>query len=61
MTRPIHSAITGLDYKNDYKEFPADWFEGLDIGKKVTNPEYEVAENKYHVKAGQVRIARIIY
>jgi len=31
--RPIHSAITGNDYADDWREFPADWFEGLDEAK----------------------------
>eukprot|EP01111_Echinosteliopsis_oligospora_P017981 TRINITY_DN800_c0_g1_i1.p1 TRINITY_DN800_c0_g1~~TRINITY_DN800_c0_g1_i1.p1 ORF type:complete len:160 (-),score=27.06 TRINITY_DN800_c0_g1_i1:40-519(-) len=51
--RPIHSSITKKDYKDDYKEFPEEWYEGVDIEKYITNEEYDVEVNRYHVKAGQ--------
>ena len=34
--RPIFSSVTGKVYKDVYKEFPEDWFEGLDIAKQIT-------------------------
>ena len=34
--RPIHSAITGHDYAGDWREFPDNWFEGLDESKVRT-------------------------
>ncbi|OZJ06319.1 hypothetical protein BZG36_00722 [Bifiguratus adelaidae] len=51
--RPIHSQETGQDYKDDYKEFPDDWFEGLDIGKHVISPDYDANINRFKVKCGQ--------
>lgn len=51
--RLIHSGVTGKDYKDDYKEFPEDWFEGLDIPHQVTSSDYDASKNKYKVKSGQ--------
>eukprot|EP00026_Physarum_polycephalum_P010703 Phypoly_transcript_10877.p1 GENE.Phypoly_transcript_10877~~Phypoly_transcript_10877.p1 ORF type:complete len:310 (+),score=81.88 Phypoly_transcript_10877:90-1019(+) len=51
--RPIRSGVTGQNYKDDYKEFPDDWFEGLDVASQVTNPEYDIQKNHYKAKAGQ--------
>jgi hypothetical protein len=34
--RPIDSGTTGSRLVDAYKEFPSDWFEGLDIKKQVT-------------------------
>ena len=34
--RPIFSSVTGKVHKDAYKEFPEDWFEGLDIEKQIT-------------------------
>ena len=50
--RPIHSSVTGKDYKNVYKEFPSNWFSGLDIGKMVTSEKCHPDVNKYKVSAG---------
>ena len=47
--------MTGANYKDDYKEFPDDWFDGLDMKSQVTNAEYDPQVNQYKVKAGQVR------
>jgi hypothetical protein len=33
--RSIHSSITGESYQNVWKEFPEDWFSGLDIKTQV--------------------------
>ncbi len=50
--RPIHSSVTGKDYKNVYKEFPSNWFSGLDIDKMVTSEKCHPDVNKYGVIAG---------
>jgi len=50
--RPIHSAVTGVDYKGQHEEFPKEWFEGLHIKRMVTNSVYEKNRNKYGVKCG---------
>ena len=50
--RPIHSSVTGKDYKNVHKEFPAHWFKGLDISKMVTSEKCFPDVNKYGVRAG---------
>ena len=49
--RPIHSAVTKQDYKDVHKEFPDDWFEGLNI-KKITSSAYDIDVNRYKVKCG---------
>lgn len=51
--RPIKSAVTGESYKaNVHKEFPDDWFEGLDVKTQVTARTYDKDINKYNVKCG---------
>ena len=52
--RPIDSGTTGERETDAYKEFPASWFEGLDIKKQVTRAwkSYDVNVNKYKVKCG---------
>lgn len=50
--RPIVSGVTGESLKNQHKEFPADWFDGLDIKKQVVARKYDAGENKYGVKCG---------
>lgn len=50
--RPIVSAVTGEKLKNVHKEFPNDWFEGLDMAKQVTSSTYDANVNKYKVKCG---------
>jgi hypothetical protein len=52
--RPIDSGTTGERETDAYKEFPASWFEGLDIKKQVTRAwkSYDVDVNKYKVKCG---------
>ena len=44
--RPIHSSITGKDYVNVHKEFPADRFDGV----VVTDTVYDKKKNKYNIK-----------
>ena len=34
--RPIFSSVTEKVYRDAYKEFPEDWFEGLNIKKQIT-------------------------
>ena len=50
--RPISSSITGEKYKDVWKEFPEDWFEGLNIKTQVASPNYDNKKNKYQVKCG---------
>ncbi|XP_074625444.1 uncharacterized protein LOC141883760 [Acropora palmata] len=51
--RPIYSSITGKKYSADvYKEFPADWFQGLNIKSQVTSAVYRSEVNTYKVKCG---------
>eukprot|EP00611_Tribonema_gayanum_P027189 TRINITY_DN663_c0_g1_i5.p1 TRINITY_DN663_c0_g1~~TRINITY_DN663_c0_g1_i5.p1 ORF type:complete len:261 (-),score=62.59 TRINITY_DN663_c0_g1_i5:506-1288(-) len=50
--RPIHSGVTGQDYKDAHKEFPEDWFEGLNVAKRVTSSIYNTDMNTYGVKCG---------
>ena len=35
--RPIFSSVTEKVYRDAYKEFPDDWFEGLNIKKQITS------------------------
>lgn len=51
--RPIHSEVTGKNYKNVHKEFPARWWKGIPENY-LTNPwdEYDKSINKYGVKVG---------
>lgn len=50
--RPILSGITGKYYKDVWKEFPSNWFEGLDIEKQVKSIIIQKEVNKYKVKMG---------
>jgi len=50
--RPIVSAVTGETYRNIHKEFPPDWFEGLDEKRKVVSPSYDARVNKWGVSCG---------
>lgn len=51
--RPISSTVTGQSYNSDvWKEFPADWFEGLNIKRQVTSTIYRTEVNKYGAKCG---------
>jgi hypothetical protein len=46
------SSVTGQSYVDAWKEFPADWFEGLDIENQVAAKKYNPKVNKYKVKCG---------
>ncbi len=46
--RPIHSSITGEDYADEHKEFPADRFAGI----VVDDDHYDKKRNKYNIKCG---------
>jgi hypothetical protein len=46
--RPIHSSITGEDYADEHKEFPADRFAGI----VVDDDRYDKKRNKYNIKCG---------
>lgn len=52
--RDIHSSITGKSYKGKtvIKKYPAEWFKGIDIDKKVISQKYDKNVNKYKVKCG---------
>ena len=50
--RPIHSSVTGKNYNGSLKEYPEDWFKGMDVKKKVQSPDYDKKVNKYKVKCG---------
>jgi hypothetical protein len=50
--RPIRSGVTQQSYKNVHKEFPDEWFEGLNIAKGVTSSKYDIELNRYKVKSG---------
>ena len=41
---------TGKYYKDVWKEFPSDWFDGLDVEKDVTSIKVLKDVNKYKVK-----------
>eukprot|EP00588_Corethron_pennatum_P005174 CAMPEP_0194297378 /NCGR_PEP_ID=MMETSP0169-20130528/58730_1 /TAXON_ID=218684 /ORGANISM="Corethron pennatum, Strain L29A3" /LENGTH=296 /DNA_ID=CAMNT_0039047163 /DNA_START=168 /DNA_END=1058 /DNA_ORIENTATION=- len=47
------AGIFGREVDVDWREFPAEWFEGLDIVTMVSSRRYCVSTNKYGVKAGQ--------
>eukprot|EP00128_Syssomonas_multiformis_P007203 Colp12_sorted_trinity150504_noHs@7288 len=51
--RNIKSAVTDESYRDAWKEFPEDWFEGLDIKRQVASQTYDCGVNKYKVKCGQ--------
>merc|ERR1712241_361988 len=38
--RPIYSSITGESYRDVWKEYPQDWFSGLNIARQVASPTY---------------------
>mmetsp|Transcript_17308 Transcript_17308/g.53779 ORF Transcript_17308/g.53779 Transcript_17308/m.53779 type:complete len:167 (+) Transcript_17308:576-1076(+) len=50
--RPIVSAVTGESYRNIHREFPADWFAGLDEVRQVVSASYDPSVNRYGVKCG---------
>lgn len=50
--RPIYSSITKQHYRDQWQEFPADWFEGLKIPKHVASANYDNGLNTYKVSCG---------
>ncbi|CAM9649710.1 unnamed protein product [Ectocarpus sp. 12 AP-2014] len=50
--RPIKSSVTGKTYRDQWKEFPADWFEGLNVKRQVASPTYLNSVNTYGVHCG---------
>lgn len=51
--RPIYSGITKTHYKDVHREFPSDWFEGLNEKRQVISSTYDTSVNLYKVKSGQ--------
>jgi hypothetical protein len=51
--RPIYSSVTGISYgSEEWKEFPADWFEKLNIAQRVTSKTYRNDVNRYNEHCG---------
>lgn len=50
--RVITSGVTGETYHDAWKEFPADWFEGLNIKRHVASAKYQVDVNTYRETCG---------
>jgi len=52
--RDIKSAVTGKAYKGRQviKEFPKDWFKGLNVDAAVCAPDYNKPLNQYKVSCG---------
>jgi hypothetical protein len=50
--RPIYCTVNEQDFKEAHKEFPKDWFEGLDVGRMITSKTYRADINTYGVKCG---------
>lgn len=50
--RSIVSAVTGETYRNIHREFPADWFAGLDEGRQLVSQAYDAKVNKWGVSCG---------
>ena len=55
--RPIYSQVVEQQLKNQHKEYPDSWFEGLDIPKQITSSVYNKEVNTYKVKCGQSLMA----
>lgn len=51
--RSIYSSVTKTKYPNTiWKEFPADWFAGMNVKLQVTRQAYRPEMNTYKVKCG---------
>lgn len=50
--RSITSGVTNETYHDVWKEFPSDWFDGLNIKIQVTSPKYNNGVNTYGVSCG---------
>ena len=44
--RRIKSSVTGKTHQDEWKEYPQDWFEGIDIDKLVTSEVYLLKSNR---------------
>ncbi|KDE05328.1 hypothetical protein MVLG_04244 [Microbotryum lychnidis-dioicae p1A1 Lamole] len=52
--RPIKSKKSGRSYKNDWKDLPAEWYAGLDLGTHLTHPDPPIPSlNRWKTKVGQ--------
>lgn len=52
--RPIASGVTGLVHVDAWREFPEDWFTGMNPALQLANPSKEPARvNKFKVDCGQ--------
>jgi hypothetical protein len=49
--RPIKSSVTGESYKDQHKEFPADWLKGVPE-KALTATTYSATVNKWKAECG---------
>eukprot|EP01031_Cornospumella_fuschlensis_P036221 gene36221-43936_t len=50
--QPITSGVTGESYRDVWREFPSDWFEGVDIDRMVASLTYSAEVNMYKVACG---------
>ena len=50
--RPIYSRVTKQHYRGVWREFPKEWFVGLDISKSVGSSVCDPEVNKYKVVSG---------
>jgi len=50
--RVITSGVTHQTYRDAWKEFPSDWFEGLEIKTQVASSKYNNSVNTYKVSCG---------
>ncbi|KAI1641657.1 uncharacterized protein F4817DRAFT_45060 [Daldinia loculata] len=51
--RPLYSRRLRTTITDDWKELPAEWTEGLDVGKYLTSEVVDPGVNKYGVACGQ--------
>lgn len=49
--RPIHSKVTGKNYKNKHLDFPKSWWKGIPE-EHLTGSKCDISINKYKVKVG---------
>lgn len=50
--RDLYSGVNKKYYKDQWKEYPKDWFEGLDLEKMVYSKKCDKSINKFKVKSG---------
>jgi hypothetical protein len=50
--RPIKSGVTGLSYKDAWKELPSDWLEGLNVRTQIASSTYDTSVNKFNASCG---------